>query len=144
MKLTRLSRQQRWILSAAYRNRCAGPPADDPDLYYHEILAGYFGFPVRWNADKPLHLSPGPHHFDREAIGHARCHAAEVSISRAVQRLEARGLVERRAAAYGRWTGLRLTDVAVEAARTLSPATVRQVLTTGRGPARSHLPLPSI
>ncbi len=130
MELVRLSRLQRWILSAAYGNRCADPAADDPDLYYHEILAGYFGFPVRWNADKPLHLSPGPHHFDRAAIGHARCHAAEVSISRAVRRLEARGLVERREAAHGRWAGLRLADVAVEAASTLGPATVKRVLTT--------------
>ncbi len=118
MDLAKLSRLQRWILSTAYGNRSAGSAAD-PDLYYYEILAGYFGFPVRWNADKPLHSSTGSHHFDREAIGRARCHAAQASIGRAVRRLEARGLVERREAAYGRSAGLRITDVAVEAASQL-------------------------
>src|SRR5579859_4370384 len=95
MELAKLSRLQRWILFAAYANR-SGDSTADPDLYYHEILAGYFGFPVRWNADKPLHSTTGSHHFDRQAIGRARYHAAQASIGRAVRRLEARGLVERR------------------------------------------------
>jgi hypothetical protein len=125
VNLVKLSRLQRWILSAACENRSADPAADS-DLYYHEILAGYFGFPMRWHADKPWHLSPGLHHFDREAIGHARYHAAQASIGRAVRRLEARGLVERRKPACG-GTGLRIADAAVEAARNLRTAATYRV-----------------
>jgi hypothetical protein len=118
MELAKLSRLQRWILYAAYANR-SGDSTADPDLYYHEILAGYFGFPVRWNADKPLHSTTGSHHFDRQAIGRARYHAAQASIGRAVRRLEARGLVERHSSATGQSAGLRIADIAVEAARKL-------------------------
>ena len=122
MDLAKLSRLQRWILYAAYGNRSGEATPADPDLYYHEILAGYFGFPVRWNADKPLHATTGSHHFDRQAIGRARYHAAQASIGRAVRRLEARGLVERRGAAFGQSAGLRIADVAVEAAGKLGLA----------------------
>jgi hypothetical protein len=122
MDVAKLSRLQRWILSAAYGNRSADSTAAELDLYYHEILAGYFGFPVRWNADKPLHATTGSHHFDREAIGRGRYHAAQASIGRAVRRLEARGLVERRGATNGQSAGLRIADIAVEAASKLGLA----------------------
>ena len=120
MELAKLSRLQRWILDAAYGNRSGNQAGPEADLYYHEILAGYFGFPVARNADKPLHSSPGSHHFDRQAIGQARFHAAQASIGRAVRRLEARGLVERRGAGCGRSAGLTIADIAVEAASKLS------------------------
>jgi hypothetical protein len=125
MDLAKLSRLQRWILYAAYDNRSGDSPPADLDLYYHEILAGYFGFPVRWNADKPLHSGTGAHHFDRQAIGRGRYHAAQASIGRAVRRLEARGLVERRGPACGQSAGLRIADAAVEATSRLGERRVK-------------------
>jgi uncharacterized protein YfaT (DUF1175 family) len=121
MDLARLSRLQRYILDAAWENRATeSRQADDPsqaDLYYHEVLTGYFSFPVRWYAGRPLRSDPGSHHFDRAAIGPARYDAAQASLSHAVLCLEARGLVERYVTAVSWWSGLRLTDAAVRAAR---------------------------
>lgn len=95
--------------------RQAGDPSP-ADLYYHEVLAGYFSFPVRWYAGRPRRSDPGSHHFDREAIGRARYDAAQADLSRAVLCLEAHGLVERYVAAVSWWSGLKLTDAAVQAA----------------------------
>jgi hypothetical protein len=133
MDLAKLSRLQRWILYAAYDNRSGPAPASQPDLYYHEILAGYFRFPVRWYGGEPLHSHPGSHHFDREEIGRARYDAAQASVSRAVRRLETRGLAERYAGAVSRWTGVRLTDAGFEAAPKLDLQTVK----TMAGPPKS-------
>ena len=101
MDLAKLSRLQRWILYAAYDDRVGA--ADDPqvDLYYHEVLFRYFGFPMRSHTDEPLHSHPGAHRFDREVIGRARYDAAQVAVSRAVRHLEARGLAEQYASAGG-------------------------------------------
>lgn len=122
MDLAKLSRLQRWILYAAFENRS---DAQEVDLYRHEILAGYFDFPMRWYDSEPLHSNPGSHRFDREQIGRERYDAAQASISRAVRRLEARGLVERYVGAVSRWAGLRLTDAGFEAAPCLDQQTVR-------------------
>ena len=125
MDLGKLSRLQRWILYAAFDNRSVDPAAPKVDLYNHEILAGYFGFPMRWYDREPLHSHPGAHRFDREQIGRERYDAAQASVSRAVKRLEARGLVERYAGAASRWAGLRLTDAGFEAAPMLDQQRVR-------------------
>ena len=121
MDPARLSRLQRYILDAARENRAAEVrQAGDPsqaDLYYHEVLTGYFSFPVHWYAGRPLRSDPGSHYFDRQAIGGARYDAAQASLSRAVQCLEARGLVERYVSPLSWWSGLKLTDAAVQAAR---------------------------
>lgn len=119
MNLAKLSRLQRFILHTAYRNRLAedgltakGKPR--VDLYYHEVLAGYFEFPVAHYASN-LREHPGSHRFDREAIGQARYNAAQASLSRAARRLEDRGLINRYNAAASWWAGLRLTDSAITA-----------------------------
>lgn len=120
MDLAKLSRLQRWILYAAYENRASvmcepsGAPSE-VDLYYAEVLAGYFGFPWSHWAGRGLREAHGAHIFDREAIGQERYNAAQASLSRAVRRLEARGLVERHMAVYSRWTGVRLLDGVLEA-----------------------------
>jgi hypothetical protein len=122
MDLAKLSRLQRFILCAAYENRvseAAQEGAPQVDLYYQEVLAGYFGFPVRWYEGDGLRSHPGSRHFDREAIGRSRYDAAQASLSRAVRRLEKRGLVTRYVGAMSRWSGLRLVDSAVEAASRL-------------------------
>jgi hypothetical protein len=71
---------------------------------------------MRWYGNEDLRSRPGSHRFDREAIGRARYDAAQASLSRAVRRLEARGLVERYEGAVSRWAGVRLADGALEAA----------------------------
>jgi hypothetical protein len=118
MDLAKLSRLQRWILYAAWENRLDGDDGN-ADLYYHEILAGYFGFPMRWYGDQPRHSHPGSHRFDREEIGRARYDTAQASASRAVRRLTDRGLAERYVGAFSRWSALRLTDAGFAAAPTL-------------------------
>lgn len=123
MDLAKLSRLQRWILYAAYENRaavmCEPGASPEADLYYAEVLAGYFGFPWTHWAGRSLREARGSHCFDREAIGRSRYDAAQASLSRAVRRLESRGLVERHVAAYSRWAGIRLADGVVEAASKL-------------------------
>jgi hypothetical protein len=128
MDLAKLSRLQRWILYAAFENRLGDPGAPEVDLYTHEILAGYFAFPMRWYDREPLHSKPGSHRFDREQIGRERYDAAQASISRTVRRLEARGLVERYVADVSRWAGLRLTDAGVEAAPILDDQETVRIL----------------
>ena len=119
MDLAKLSRLQRWILYAAFENRSGDPDAPKVDLYNHEILAGYFAFPMRWYDREPLHSNPGSHRFDRDQIGRARYDAAQASVSRAVRRMEARGLLKRYVGEVSRWAGLRLTDAGFEAATVL-------------------------
>jgi hypothetical protein len=65
-----------------------GASLPEVDLYYAEVLAVYFGFPVTWWPDRSLREVQGSHRFDREAIGCARYDAAQASLSRAVRRLE--------------------------------------------------------
>ncbi len=110
----------------------SGPAASAPDVSYHEILAGYFGFPVARYADEPSGAHPGTRRFDREEIGRARYDAAQASLSRAVRRLEARGLVGGRPAGAIRRPGVKLTDtgleVALEVGRQETRALVDEVL----------------
>jgi hypothetical protein len=104
----KLSKLQRSILTLAYERRDRDRP-----LYYAEILAEVFDFPVSYYADS-LAENPGSQHFSRERIGAGRYDAAQASLSRAVRRLADRGLVEIVVAAYSRWTGLSLTEEAVK------------------------------
>lgn len=131
MDLAKLSRLQQWILYAAYDNRSAAVDGTGADLYYHEVLFSYFGFPMLWHTDEPLHSHPGAHRFDREAIGRARYGAAQASVSRAVRRLEALGLAERYVPPAGRWAGLRLTDTAIEAAGLVACRATQADVTVG-------------
>jgi hypothetical protein len=90
----------------------------------HVVVAWYYG------ASEPLHSKPGSHRFDREQIGRDRYGAAHASVSRAVRRLEARGLVERYAGTVIRWAGLRLTDAGFEAAPVLDHQQTLRTITS--------------
>ena len=113
LSTAKLSTLQRSILRMAYERHGRGRREKNPtpvDLYYAEILAEHFGFPVSWY-DPASH--PGSHHFSRSEIGPRTYDAAQASLSRAVRRIEQRGLVTVYNGVISRWTGLALTDHAV-------------------------------
>jgi hypothetical protein len=128
-----LSELQATILVLAYRNHQArmermatleegsyeylvlteGVPS--VDLYYPELLREHFGFEVRshWWSPELGGRPTGGQNFPMQKIGERRYRSAQSSLSRAVARLEARGLVERR---RGHTAGLNLTERGVEEA----------------------------
>lgn len=118
--LARLSRLQREILALAMQARHGIPGDrirrephgwDEVDVFPAEILVHCFEFPLRRGrrlADLRLYQQA----FDRSMVGHARYNAAMASMSRAVRRLEERGLVIRYTNMTGQW-GLRLADETV-------------------------------
>jgi len=77
------------------------------ECYYREVLVEHFGFPTRC---RNLRLHPGDQVFDVRRIGRERYGAAQASLSRAVGRLEARGLVTVYTGARSHWTGCSLTE----------------------------------
>lgn len=113
--VSKLSRLQRFILTAADRNRTSEARADaskGADLYYSEIMADWFGF-------EPTNDPRGQasQHFDLSTIGKKRYSAASASISRAVLRLQARGLVTCLRGSIARWSGVSLTPQGAKAAK---------------------------
>ena len=66
-----------------------------PHLFVPEILIGFWG----WEPEKPVRDERGHkeigYYFSRKRIGEARYNRGMAAVSRAVARLEARGLVER-------------------------------------------------
>ena len=131
-----LSELQQSILRLAYRNRrerlakIAESEAGghehavltrgvgSVDLYFPEVLREHFGWDVHsiwWSPERGERPRWGQS-FSMRQIGERRYHSAHSSLSRAVVRLEARGLVERR---YHCLTGLDLTDQGVEEAEKL-------------------------
>jgi hypothetical protein len=102
---------------------------------------------VRKSSQDP---EPGSNHFDREEIGRSRYDTAHASLSRAVRRLEARGLATRYTGAGSRWSGLRLTDAGFEAAPVLEHRQMVKYLAALRrltvlvipGAAPAWLPVP--
>ena len=110
-----LSELQRTALAIAYRNRQAGGVSDrnTVDAYYAEIMAEHYGFTPHPRVD--LH-SPGRQHFSRSKIGPERYDAAKAALSRAMKRLEERGLVVVAQGANSHWSGIELTDAGVQAA----------------------------
>ena len=102
-----LSPLQQVILETAARNRSVSD--DRPtDVYAAEILVSYFGFPLT----RSYHPARGyiGQHFSRTEIGARRYDAAQASLSRAMRRLETRGLIERVQGAYALWSGANLTS----------------------------------
>jgi hypothetical protein len=108
-----LSQLQQAILALAYRKRrerSAKVAETEPgshdhavltqgvgsvDLYFPEILHELYGFEVRsvwWDPERGERPTWGQN-FNRRAIGERRYHSAQAAISRAVSRLEARGMV---------------------------------------------------
>jgi hypothetical protein len=101
-----LSKLQQWILAEAQKKQ------PDGRLYYAEIKARYYGLPVfkhAWWPTLEVALSGvGDHHFPaREIPSYA---AVSAAISRAVSRLEKRGLVKVLTGANSRWTAVTTTQ----------------------------------
>lgn len=109
----KLSKMQRAILAMAHSRR-GQSRRNNVELYYAEILCEWFGFPSRTDPRRP-----GDQHFSRAEIGPQVYDAAQASLSRAVRRLEARGLVTVYHGVYCRWAGLALTDEGVRTAADL-------------------------
>jgi hypothetical protein len=99
--------------SFEYRVLNEGVPS--VDLYYPEVLREHFGFEVRshWWAPERERPTYGQN-FSMQGIGERRYRSAQSSLSRAVARLEARGLVER---CRRDLAGLNLTERGVEEAK---------------------------
>lgn len=123
-----LSELQKFILARALANcevegRVSSPPGYNADLYEHEVLAEFFGLPVanqavwRWPTyqTRLASLGKGQGVIDRRAVGAARYNSARASLSRAVARLKARGLVTTRPFMYAR-VGVDLTAAGREQA----------------------------
>jgi hypothetical protein len=138
-----LSQLQRQILALAYRNRCERlerAATLDPeshqyrvltrgvgsvDLYHAEALRDIFGWPVRsfswrWDGGRPT----WGQNFSKRRIGERRYRSGQASLSRAVRRLEERGLVERHGVRgmMENLSGLTLTQRGVEEASQGGPS----------------------
>ncbi len=108
-----LSELQRSMLALALGIRRRGERSWG-DLSATDVLVVVYGFPV---------ARSGIQQFDRAAIGHGRHNAAAVSVSRALARLEKRGLVERPQLRNGSLARgyVVLTPAGVAVAETLPP-----------------------
>jgi hypothetical protein len=129
VNLTGLSTLQRWMLTEAAKNQDRerlGPnllkrgtkTAVGADLYYSEVLAGFYKFPYtqvavqdctgKVYATDSLRCHQGTQRFKPEEIGRARYNAACAAISRAASRLERRGLVSVIRGRNSHWAGIDL------------------------------------
>jgi hypothetical protein len=101
-----LSELQRYILrEAGKRER----------VYHVEVMTGFFHFPtvkkLQRNEDGTLRADSGnARNFSPEAIGVGKYRTAKVSLTRACQRLERRGLVQCVRGALGQWAAVKLTE----------------------------------
>jgi hypothetical protein len=104
-----LSKLQRFILTKA---------AQQPRLYYAEVLCTYFGWKVTarklwvdWKRDEQGNLkNPGVQRFSRAEIGIKHYRTVQATLSRACIRLEARGLVTRVPGARSCSCAVEITD----------------------------------
>lgn len=81
--------------------------------YFHEIMAAVHG----WR-DKAAHQHSGQH-FSPAQVGVARYNASHAALSRAVSRLESRGLVTVHKGALAQWTYVALTTDGMAVAATV-------------------------
>jgi hypothetical protein len=121
-----LSKLQRWLLDHAQQNRLAerrDAKSKGADLYFGEVLHGYYGFPYEFRGDVERNprrdLQGGSQMFNPTVIGRSRYNAANAALSRACTRLEQRGLVVVLHGACSHWAGIRLSadDQTAAAAR---------------------------
>jgi hypothetical protein len=96
-RITKLSRLQHWILAAAMANEKAGtgpvvrtsPSAErQVHLSREDVLIGYFGF--SFITLRRRRIQP----WDIERIGRRRYQSAQASCTRAIRRLQERGLIK--------------------------------------------------
>jgi hypothetical protein len=115
-------------MAAAYGLK---PYTDDSfiDLYKSEIMEGYFDFiklqfpgeiyyAIAGDYDQVRNFIIGTKRFDPKYLGGEKYQSAHASISRATNRLKARGLITQWVGSY--WSGLRLTEEGVEIAERLA------------------------
>jgi hypothetical protein len=108
-----LSKLQRWILDHAYQNRLAehrDEKSKGADLYYGEVLAGFYGFAYEHPRNPEMDTRDVfyGHVFQPDVIGRSRYNAAQAAVSRAMTRLEQRGLVVVLRSVYSHWAGISL------------------------------------
>ncbi|MFD5493375.1 winged-helix domain-containing protein [Streptomyces sp. NPDC127091] len=114
-----LSPLQRRILQLAHDNREAGrSKRGTADVYTAEVFAMVYGFPTLPGADV---RDPSRQTFSREEIGTKAYDTAAAAVSRALRRLEERGLLTRQGGA-GAGAGARLTKAGRQEAATLAAA----------------------
>jgi hypothetical protein len=120
---SKLSRLQRRILVAALANREAEgrtfDMADGADLFYSEILATLYQFPMRKGYALGPRALPCCRIFSRDQIGLARYRSVVPAVSKSVLRLAKRGLVRWVTSQHSTWSGCNLTPLGVEIARQL-------------------------
>lgn len=123
----RLSPLQQKILDRAREGRRRKQQCDRAaqrmgvvDVVGAELLHDVFGFEARYprfyDDDGTIRCSPASQHFDPDAIGRRRYRVARVSLSRAIARLEARGLVEVWHGPGRSWMGISLIEPSDEGA----------------------------
>ena len=97
-----LSPLQRYIVTKA---------ATVERLYYHDILQEYYGWTSHRRPGHPGNgtASPGTQRFGPAEIGPQRYHQTMVTLSRAVARLHARGLVTWLSGVNAHWSGVEIT-----------------------------------
>jgi hypothetical protein len=122
---TKLSPLQKQILVLALRNkeregRGFDWKAGGPDVFYSEIMAEIYHFPLRkdYGGRGPREM-PANRIFAPKQIGEKRYRAAKSAISRSVLRLHRRDLAISIESARSTWSGCILTPSGVVAARRL-------------------------
>ena len=115
-----LSEIQKDILRLAVVNRDDPERKASTDLYYGQVYVDVFGWKVKHKYRRPLSEHPGGQNFDLDEIGRKHYDVVLASVSRAVRRLEERGLVVRMVGSTCHWAGLNLTDQGYILARELS------------------------
>ena len=108
-----LSDLQKSILKLAYEKRMLGQKTGPCDVCTTQVLLEIYDWPLVENC-----FSVAAHNFDRNEVGRREYDQAMVSVSRALKRLEARGLVTRFKSRRA-WSGISLTPAGVEASEKL-------------------------
>ncbi len=103
----RLSLLQRTILRLGFSNRQRRKDQRPIDVTRAEVLSGYYGWLVTHGHPKIV--------FSRYSVGPARYNSAQVSLTKAMQRLGKRGLIQLSVNP----SGAKLTRAGLTAAKTL-------------------------
>jgi hypothetical protein len=79
----------------------------------------FYGFPLQ----RPNLRDVPAHNFDRQAIGPRCYNRAQAAVSRAIRRLESRGLVKYVTGKWGCWAGRSLSPAGLSFAETVNTRT---------------------
>jgi hypothetical protein len=108
-----LSDLQKRILNLAYERRMCGEKIGPCDVCTTQVLLEIYDWPLVENC-----FSIAAHNFDRNEVGKQEYDQAMVTVSRALKRLEARGLVSR-FKSHRAWSGISLTPAGFQVAEEL-------------------------